>query len=88
MVFHLCSLGAGYEEGLWLPSLGLGLALVGWLGDRHEKLLEKRFEDLPMMVAYKTDNPEILRRRETIIEHIAQKVSESGNLSGGKNDCR
>ena len=32
VVVHLGSLLAGEEDGLWLPGLGLGLALVAWLG--------------------------------------------------------
>lgn len=32
VLFHLSVLLAGKEEGLWLPCLGLGLALVAWLG--------------------------------------------------------
>lgn len=39
LVFHVCSLIAGKEEGLWLPGMGLGLVLVAWLGVRIVPLL-------------------------------------------------
>src|ERR1700693_6068742 len=32
VVLALCAVWAGKEESHWLPSLGLGLALVAWLG--------------------------------------------------------
>lgn len=31
-LFHLCWMLSGKEDGLWLPGLGVGLALVAWLG--------------------------------------------------------
>jgi PAS domain S-box-containing protein len=32
VLFHLIGMGAGREEGLWLPGLGFGIALVSWFG--------------------------------------------------------
>ena len=32
LALHLCAHWSGQEDGLWLPGLGLGLALVAWLG--------------------------------------------------------
>src|SRR5262245_50131030 len=39
MIFHLVWLAAGREDWLWLPGLGLGLALVSWYGWRYAALL-------------------------------------------------
>ncbi len=39
LVFHLVWLGAGHEHGLWLPGLGLALALVSWFGWWYALLL-------------------------------------------------
>jgi signal transduction histidine kinase/integral membrane sensor domain MASE1 len=39
LVVFVASMLAGGEEGLWLPSLGLGIALVAWLGLRFVPLL-------------------------------------------------
>src|SRR5262245_36072631 len=39
LAFHLVWLGAGREDGLWLPGLGLGLALVSWFGWWYAALL-------------------------------------------------
>jgi|GEM_PF-1646372 len=39
LVFHLVAFGAGREDGLWLPGLGLGLALVSWFGWWYVPLL-------------------------------------------------
>lgn len=39
LLFHLVALGAGRETGLWLPGLGLGLALVSWFGLGYAALL-------------------------------------------------
>src|SRR5262245_55152712 len=39
LLFHLVGMGAGSEEGLWLPALGLGIALVSWFGWWYAALL-------------------------------------------------
>jgi PAS domain S-box-containing protein len=39
VLFHLVGMGAGREEGLWLPGLGLGIALVSWFGWWYAALL-------------------------------------------------
>lgn len=39
LTFHLIWFGAGREDGLWLPGLGLGVALVSWYGWWYAALL-------------------------------------------------
>src|SRR4051794_22754748 len=39
IAFHLCQMLSGSADGLWLPSLGLGIALTAWVGYRMVILL-------------------------------------------------
>src|SRR5438552_2770537 len=39
VLFHFVALGAGRENGLWLPGLGFGIALVSWFGWWYVPLL-------------------------------------------------